>query len=428
MATQTLFDWQYRALQAAAPRDSYGLFSDPGTGKTYCALAIAQAWADSAIVVCPLSVKKQWVNEAARIGYPLDVYHYEQLRNKKHFATVLSSLVGSDRTLILDESHRIKSPGTATTKAALKLAPMARRRLALTGTPTANSPADLYTQMRFLQPGRKMESYRDFQQEYMVSLPASHPLRKRIGNNVFVPIRNRDGGVVTRNIHLLKKRVEEYGCTVQLQDVIELPERTFVERICTPSPELRAVYKTLVKNYTAQLRSETITAQNAAVLAGRLARVASGLGHADHEESLPNPKLAQLLDDIDQYVGAGKVIVWSAWVDERKEAQAKLHKAGYSVTDDPTAFLLDHVKVLVASPKMFGTGLNLQCAKYQLWLSRSWSLLEREQALARNYRAGQTEKTVVVDYITEGTIDTRVLTCLENKTDLLNEIMSTGEL
>jgi SNF2 family DNA or RNA helicase len=77
---------------------------------------------------------------------------------------------------------------------------------------------------------------------------------------------------------------------------------------------------------------------------------------------------------------------------------------------------------------MFGTGLNLQLAKYQLWLSRSWSLLEREQALARNYRTGQTEKTIVVDYITEGTIDARVLHALENKTDLLNQIMSTGEL
>jgi hypothetical protein len=31
-----------------------------------------------------------------------------------------------------------------------------------------------------------------------------------------------------------------------------------------------------------------------------------------------------------------------------------------------------------------------------------------------------------VDYLTEGTIDARVLNALENKTDLLNEIMTTG--
>jgi SNF2 family DNA or RNA helicase len=115
-------------------------------------------------------------------------------------------------------------------------------------------------------------------------------------------------------------------------------------------------------------------------------------------------------------------------VHERNDAMDALSDAGYRVTLEPKEFVEGDYEILLGSPKMFGTGLNLQCAKYQLWLSRSWSLLEREQALARNYRAGQTEKTIVVDYITEGTIDARVLTALENKTDLLNEIMSTGEL
>ena len=103
-----------------------------------------------------------------------------------------------------------------------------------------------------------------------------------------------------------------------------------------------------------------------------------------------------------------------------------LSERGFRVTLDPDEFIKGDYQILLGSPKMYGTGLNLQLAKYQLWLSRSWSLLEREQALARNYRAGQTQKTVVVDYLTEGTIDARVLNALENKTDLLNEIMTTG--
>jgi len=48
-----LFAWQQRALTAARDRTSYGLFSDPGTGKTYCALRIAANWTDSAVVVLP---------------------------------------------------------------------------------------------------------------------------------------------------------------------------------------------------------------------------------------------------------------------------------------------------------------------------------------------------------------------------------------
>lgn len=423
-----LFAWQERALKAAAERSSYGLFSDPGTGKTYCALRIAQSWTDTALVVCPLSVKEQWAKEARRMMFPVDIYHYEQLRNPNFFRAIADKLRVGNCTFILDESHRIKSPSTVTTKAALKLAPLAVRRLALTGTPTANSPVDLYTQFRFLQPERKMESYRDFQTEYVESLPFDHPLMKRIPGRPFIPRKDRFGRLMTKNIDKLKKRVGDYGCTVKLADVVELPERTFLQRICVASKDLIKTYKELAKNYAAQFKTKEISAQNAAVLAGRLTRLTSGLGHADFEVSFENPKLLELVDDMGSFVAAGKVIVWSVWVQERLDASVALEAAGFRVTQNVDLFLEGDYQILLGSPKMFGTGLNLQIAKYQLWLSRSWSLLEREQALARNYRTGQTEKTIVVDYITEGTIDARVLHALENKTDLLNQIMSTGEL
>ena len=423
-----LFAWQERALAAASERNSYGLFSDPGTGKTYCALRIAQSWTDTALVVCPLSVKEQWAKEARRMMFPVDIYHYEQLRNPNFFRAIVDKLRVGNCTFILDESHRIKSRSTATTKAALKLAPLAVRRLALTGTPTANSPADLYTQFQFLQPQRKMEPYRDFQSEYIEALPYDHPLMKRIPGRPFIARKDKHGRLMTKNIDALKKRVAEYGCTVKLADVVELPNRTFLQRICVASKDLVKTYKELAKNYAAQFKTKEVSAQNAAVLAGRLTRLTSGLGHADFDVSYENPKLLELVDDIGAFVSAGKVIVWSVWVQERDDAMDALSTAGYRVTLDPKEFVEGDYEILLGSPKMFGTGLNLQCAKYQLWLSRSWSLLEREQALARNYRAGQTEKTIVVDYITEGTIDARVLNALENKTDLLNQIMSTGEL
>jgi hypothetical protein len=187
MADLPLFNWQQRALETAEPLTNYGLFSDPGTGKTYCALRIAQKWTSRAIVVCPLSVKKQWSQLAEGMGYELHIYHYEQLRNKEHFGDLRAMMDALDCTLILDESHRIKSPSTVTTKAVLKLAPMATHRLALTGTPTANSPADLYTQFKFLKPAHRIGTYREFQEEYIECLPASHPLYKRIAGRPFLP-------------------------------------------------------------------------------------------------------------------------------------------------------------------------------------------------------------------------------------------------
>lgn len=426
MENLSLFQWQQKALEACKTRESYGLFSDPGTGKTYCALRIAQQWQHHPLIVCPLSVKKQWEKEARLLNQTVDIFHYEQLRNKKLFTALKNKLSKEKCTLILDESHRIKSPSTAVTKAAIKLSPLATSRLALTGTPTANSPADLYTQLKFLQPARRMETYKEFQSQYIESLPANHPIMRKIPGNPFIARKDKNGSLVTKNIDHLKQRVAEYGCTVKLQDVVELPERTFVVKSCSPSKELAKVYKQLAKNYTAQFSGVEISAANAAVLAGRLTRLTSGYGHADFEVSFPNPKLQELLQEINQYTAGGKCIVWSIWVQERKDAYDALLNAGHSVTLDPEEFLNKDFDILLASPKMFGTGLNLQIAKYQLWLSRSWSLLERKQSLARNYRIGQTEKTVVVDYVTENTIDVKVLHALRNKTALLNEIMTTG--
>jgi hypothetical protein len=428
MENRPLFAWQQQALNDCANRMSYGLFSDPGTGKTYCALRIAQTWAFSALVVCPSSVKKQWLREAQNLGMPVQLYHYEQLRNKETYKEIADSLRKGTSTFILDESHRIKSPSTLTTKLALKLAPLALNRLALTGTPTANSPADLYCQFKFLEPDRKMESYRDFQHQYIEALPDNHPIMKRIAGRPFIPKKDRFGALVTKNISKLRERVAQYGITVKLEDVVELPERSFIQRVCTPAKDLLKTYRELEKNYSAQFKTKEVNASNAAVLVGRLTRLSSGYGHADFDVSFPNPKLKELVSDMPAYVAAGKCIVWSVWTAERNDAFDALAQAGFSVTLDPQEFLEGDHQILLGSPKMYGTGLNLQLAKYQLWLSRSWSLLEREQGLARNYRAGQQQKTIVVDYLTEGTIDQRVLHALENKTDLLNEIMKTGVL
>lgn len=422
------FAWQTAALQAAAERESYGLFADPGTGKTYCAVRIAKSWTPRAVVVCPLSVKEQWRKEALRNDYDVAVYHYEQLRIPRYFEEIRQTLMSGPVTLVLDESHRIKSPTTKVTKAALALALYSHRRLVLTGTPTANSPADLYCQLKFLEPKTKMGSYREFQERYIVPLPPGHPLRRRIAGRPFLPAKNRDGSIQVQNLSELKERVAERGATVQLADVLELPERTFMRRDCVASIQLRQIYKQLHKYYAAEMLEKTITADNAAVLVGRLLRLSSGYGHADFQVSLPNPKLAALLEEIDSYVAAGPAIVWSVWVDERRDAVAALQRAGHSVATTPDEFLSGAAQILVASPNMFGTGLNLQRARYQLWLSRSWSLLQREQALARNFRAGQTEKTIVVDYVTTKTVDERVLAALETKSNLLNEIMTKGVL
>ena len=419
-----LFQWQQRARCDAARHDGWGLFARPGTGKTLAALTITSDWGVLPVVVAPLAVKRQWIDHGVE-----HVYHYDQLRIARYQTEIADLLQRHRCCLILDESHKIANPSTATTKSALRLGRLAAKRLVLTGTPTANSPADLWSQFKFLRPDATLESHKAFKARYLVGLPPSHPLLLRIRGNPFIPRRYRDGTLILQNTDELARRVSQYGTSVDESEITDLPSRTFMTRYAEASLELRQAYEDLRRRCMTEIQGHVLTAENAAVLATRLLRLASGLAEADSVVKLPNPKLSLLLADLDQILAEGRTIIWSVWTQEREEIAAALQRTPYTWTDDVEVFQRDSsYRVLLGSPKVLGAGLNLQSATYQCWVSRTWSLIEREQALHRNYRVGQTKQTTVIDYITKGTIEAQVMRALDAKSNLLTLIMENGAI
>ncbi|HEY2636708.1 MAG TPA: SNF2-related protein, partial [Solirubrobacteraceae bacterium] len=135
---------------------------EPGLGKTVQALAFLEA-ADAfpALVVCPASLRLNWLREAARwlparAAAPAPSEEAADIRVASY--DVLHRLVEPltetpPRAVVLDESHYCKTPTARRTQAALAiveaLAPEAPVLL-LTGTPVVNRPEELAPQLRLL--------------------------------------------------------------------------------------------------------------------------------------------------------------------------------------------------------------------------------------------------------------------------------------
>lgn len=149
---------QTQAAQWFADRHA-GLFAqDMGTGKTFSALLALDAMRHP-LVFLDLS-RGSGKQRAERLKAALAtasgkclvvVVNYESV-----WRSALAPTIESVRwqAFVLDESHRIKSPGGAASRYLARLAakqPHARR-LCLTGTPMPHSPLDLYGQFRFLDP------------------------------------------------------------------------------------------------------------------------------------------------------------------------------------------------------------------------------------------------------------------------------------
>ena len=150
------------------------LADEPRVGKTLpTALAVTNHL--PALIVCPAIVKTVWKEAIERTGYQGEITVINGRKIAENFEAsgiviinydLLNNIkkIGKFQTLVLDESHRIKSNTSLRTKAALKLMKMIPRVYALSGTPIPNRPIELYPLLSGL--GIYRGSYYDFALRY----------------------------------------------------------------------------------------------------------------------------------------------------------------------------------------------------------------------------------------------------------------------
>ena len=72
-----------------------------------------------------------------------------------------------------------------------------------------------------------------------------------------------------------------------------------------------------------------------------------------------------------------------------------------------------------------GVGVTLTAARRLIMLQRPWSLVDHKQALDRVHRIGSEihDSVIITDYVTEGTIEERVIDVLEKKAQNFEDIV-----
>jgi SWI/SNF-related matrix-associated actin-dependent regulator of chromatin subfamily A-like protein 1 len=152
MSAINLYPHQVQARDFLLSRGRAILADAPRVGKTMPTAAAAIQHLP-ALVVCPAVVKPGWVKAFAALGREA-----QEVKGKAQAKAVnaegvvvinydllpdLCTLTGW-QTVVIDESHRIKTPTAKRTKVAIKLMRSAPRVYALSGTPVPNRPIELW--------------------------------------------------------------------------------------------------------------------------------------------------------------------------------------------------------------------------------------------------------------------------------------------
>jgi SNF2 family DNA or RNA helicase len=207
---RSLLSHQQKAVKHALTVNHAADFSVPGSGKTTIALSVYAALryeniVDRLLVIGPASSFAPW-QEEFRATLGRDPKIVRLIGTKAHRERLLQHLDGVDIVLctyqmahrekenleralkqaryffILDESHHIKNirlgPWAQT---AIDLAPMAERRMILSGTPAPHSLLDIWSQFTFLWPSQSMLGTRvQYEQRVQSSEQTIVRLRKDI--------------------------------------------------------------------------------------------------------------------------------------------------------------------------------------------------------------------------------------------------------
>jgi SNF2 family DNA or RNA helicase len=415
---------------------------EQGLGKTLVAIdgfrrLISRGAAERMLVICPNSLKRNWVAEIARFAPGLDavivegnararrllfaattapvvITSYETARAE---VTALLALLGRGETvLVLDESHATKNWNSYTSTAVRHLAPRCTYRWLLSGTPVTNSPADLYTQIEIITAGgRPLGSMEAFLSE-MEYGPAARrtELRARAGK------------------YILRRTKEQ---------CLDLPDKVFADvRVELPSWQ-RAMYDDVRDKMVAELRAMNgdeykVFASTALVRLTRLAQIASNPALVVPTETRTPGKwseLDHLLRDMLSEAGR-KVILWSSYVDTIEaltgryaehgpvklyggiEASERQGIAARFQTDPAT-------RLMVANPAAAGTGFTLTAAAFTVYETLSWRYDFYAQSQDRNHRIGQTRNVTYVRLIAADTIEEAIISALERKAAMAGELL-----
>jgi superfamily II DNA or RNA helicase len=428
-----LYDFQVRGALFLACRGRSILGDDMGLGKTVQTLAAVELLAREravrkVLVVAPASVKYQWESEIKKFtDRPVQVIEggpddrRDQYAAETFFKLVNYEQVVRDRDaindwkpdlIVLDEAQRIKNWEAKTSREVKKL--KSRYAVVLTGTPLENKLEELYSIVQFVDERRFGPAFQ-FLHDHRVldengNLKGYRNLDRIRGKLAPVFLRRTRGEVLT-----------------------QLPPRTDNTVYVELAPEQRKPYedqrgalaRLLQKNYLTDLDRKRVLASVV-----NMRTICDSLYLFDHQSRI-SPKLDELAELIPEVVGEDhKVVVFSQWETMILEAAKVLDTlgVGYAVLHGGLAgnerkqalarFKDDPDCKVFLSTDAGGTGLNLQMADTVVNLELPWNPAVLEQRIARVHRMGQNRAVRVVNLVTRGTIEERVMRTLEAKQGL----------
>lgn len=418
---------------------------EPGLGKTLQSIGIVNAaCAFPCLVICPSSLKINWQREwhkftdksaivldnATRTtwGYLLSmgmhqvaITNYESLR--KFFVwdiktegtfklkdVVFCPQINVFRSIIIDESHRVKDASAQQTIFTKGIAYGKEWCIMLSGTPVVNRPADLISQLSIMGRLNDFGGRSKFEKDFCTESKQEEPavplsvLSKKLYDSCM--IRREKSKVLTQLPD--KTRVE------LLLDIDNREEYMMAEN------DLRTYLREYKKSTDQEIRRKM---RMAALVKFMTLRQLATIG-----------KISQAVEFISNFLSSGKKLIVFCALHELVDELKKRFPDSVTVTGRQSASQKqeavdnfqnkEETKLIICSIKAAGVGLTLTAASDVAFLELPWTYADCCQCEDRAHRIGQKDNVTAYYLLGHNTIDSVVYSLINKKKTVASEIMN----
>lgn len=448
-------DVQLEALAAAQNKPGFAFFMRQRLGKTWTAFAEFtnlrnDGVVDWMVIICPNTLKEQWKNaiEEADPYMPICVYESAKKdridwylkKNKKGGVIIINyesmkafmeaqywNKFNTIRTYVCaDESTKIKDPSKKSSKACLEFASICSYKRVLTGKPTANSNADIWSQLKFIAATDR--NY--YQHKYTFCIMGGY-MGRTVVKNV--------------NVGILQTEMAPY-CYIAPDKYIKGFEKVYEPlRKVELLGEQRMQYKTMEDSLILELEGDAeATAVIALTKYLRLQQISSGIiGNTDGDqinliEPSRNPRIKAVKDILENEV-SNKCIIVCRFKLSITNLKKELEKEGYkcaTMTGGMGADFLEEQKrlfneedydIMIAQEQVLNFGHTLAATDNKpcdsmIFYENSYSLINRAQCESRPEKYGRIGAMSYYDFFASK-MDKYILQALIRKEDASSALM-----
>ena len=320
------------------------------------------------------------------------------------------SLIGM---IAFDEAHKAKNPTSQQGKGILKL--QAETMIAMTGTPLMNNPLDLYIILKWL--GYERHAFYSFRKHYCEM--------GGFGGYEIVGYKNLDE---------LQDRLNEIMLRRLKGDVLDLPEKTYINEIVEMTKSQKKIYDEVTSEIKENIdQIQTSPNPLAELIRMRQATGYPGILSSSIKESAKMDRMLELVEEAVE--NKQQVVIFSNWTQMTDVIYDLLDANDYKVgqitgdiPDNQRQFIVDsfqnkELDIVIGTSGAMGTGITLSNGTVEIFMDEPWNAALKEQCVDRCHRIGQKNNLTIYTLMCKDSIDERVHEIVEKKGALAGAIV-----